>query len=256
MEAVWKRVPRSGIISNEDMSQNSKIEIDRRFRGPASSGNGGYVCGRLANFIPGTATVRLRVPPPLEVEMDVRPTSTGMALFHGEKLIAEAWPSVLDIEIPPAPAAQDAERASRLFAGFQFHRFPTCFVCGPQRAPDEGLRIFAGPVAGRQIVSCTWTPDAGLSPDGHTISPEFVWAALDCPGGFAFPHPEHGTILLGELTVQRFEPVIAGRRHVVIGWQILQDRRKHHTGTALFSESGNCLAAGRGIWLEVEGIPE
>src|SRR5262245_37801689 len=238
------------------MSHESKIVIERRFHGPSNSGNGGYVCGRLAQFIGGTATVRLRVPPPLDVELDVRPSPKGVALFHGDRLIAEAWPAELAMDIPAPPSAAEAEAASGSYPGFEFHRFPTCFVCGPQRRPGEGLRIFAGPVPGRQIVACVWTPDRALAPDGRTISPEFVSAALDCPGGFAFPHPAEGTILLGELTVQQFQPVLAGQRHVVAGWQILQDGRKHHTGTALFSESGTCLAAARGIWLEVPAVPE
>jgi hypothetical protein len=50
------------------------LRIDRRFCGPPESGNGGYVCGRLARFVDGEATVvRLHVPPPLEVELGARP---------------------------------------------------------------------------------------------------------------------------------------------------------------------------------------
>jgi hypothetical protein len=49
------------------------LTIDRRFRGPAQSGNGGYVCGRIARHVAGTAQVRLAIPPPLDtpLEMDV-----------------------------------------------------------------------------------------------------------------------------------------------------------------------------------------
>ncbi len=42
------------------------VVIERRFRGPADSGHGGYTCGLLAREIPGAAEVSLRVPPPLE----------------------------------------------------------------------------------------------------------------------------------------------------------------------------------------------
>ncbi|HIM03432.1 MAG TPA: hypothetical protein EYG46_20830 [Myxococcales bacterium] len=41
-----------------------QIVIGKRFQGPPESGNGGYVCGRLAQSIDGgAAVVRLRVAP-------------------------------------------------------------------------------------------------------------------------------------------------------------------------------------------------
>lgn len=42
------------------------IVIPRRFRGPLTSGNGGYTCGLLAGIVGGEAEVTLRLPPPLE----------------------------------------------------------------------------------------------------------------------------------------------------------------------------------------------
>lgn len=47
------------------------VTISRRFCGPPNSGNGGYVCGRIARHIPGAATVRLLSPPPLETELRI-----------------------------------------------------------------------------------------------------------------------------------------------------------------------------------------
>ncbi len=47
------------------------LTIAKRFHGPPASGNGGYVCGRLARFIPGPAVVRLKAPPPLERPLTV-----------------------------------------------------------------------------------------------------------------------------------------------------------------------------------------
>ena len=114
-----------------------------------------------------------------------------------------------------------------------------------------GLKIFAGPVPGRQLVACSWIPDLSLASDGQQIDPVFVWSALDCPGGFAFPEPREGSILLGELCVDRYNAVVASRPHIVIGWEINREGRKHYTGTALFAETGKVCAAGRGVWLEV-----
>ena len=36
------------------------ITIDKRFRGPPNSGNGGYVCGLIADHIDGSAEITLR----------------------------------------------------------------------------------------------------------------------------------------------------------------------------------------------------
>ena len=41
----------------------ASIVIPRRFNGPPRSGNGGYVCGRIAQFLSGPVRVRLRTYP-------------------------------------------------------------------------------------------------------------------------------------------------------------------------------------------------
>ena len=53
------------------------MTIARRFRGPANSSNGGYVCGMLARHISGAAEITLRAPPPLETELSVVEVGAG-----------------------------------------------------------------------------------------------------------------------------------------------------------------------------------
>ena len=53
------------------------LVIDRRFRGPPNSANGGYVCGCLARHVAGDAEVTLRAPPPLERPLDVLTKADG-----------------------------------------------------------------------------------------------------------------------------------------------------------------------------------
>jgi hypothetical protein len=228
------------------------IRIDPRFCGPPDSGNGGYVCGRLAGYLDGEAvTVRLRVPPPLERKLDVRRSETGASLLDGDVVVAEARASIMDLKPPDPSSYAEAEAASSRFRGFDSHWFPCCFVCGPDRVAGEGLRIFAGPIEGRDGVAAPWIPDATLAPSGGRVAPEFLWAALDCPGAFAVPEPETGGILLGELQVALFGDVFAGERCVLLGWEIAHEGRKHTTGTALYGESGACRGLGRGTWIEV-----
>jgi hypothetical protein len=227
------------------------IVIDRRFHGPSESGNGRYVCGRVAQFLEGTAAaVRLRVPPPLDTALEVRRSEAGVALFD-DALVAEARPAKVALEPLAPPSCEEAEAASRRSRGFSSHWFPSCFVCGPDRHPGDGLRIFPGPIEGRGLVASPWVPDSSLASAKGLVSPEFLWAALDCPGAFAFPEPAEGAVLLGELQVALFGDLSVDERCVLVAWQLAHRGRKHHTATALFGEAGACRGVGLGTWFEV-----
>ena len=225
------------------------IRIEKRFRGPPDSGNGGYVCGRLAAYINGPAVVRLEVPPPLEAEMQVKEAGSGVELARGATVVARARPVVLSLDIPNAPSFADAEAAMPAYRGFRSHPFPTCFVCGPQRQPGDGLHIFPGPIPGRGVAS-PWIPDASLCDSKGKVRPEFLWSALDCPGAFSFEAPEGTPLLLGELAVSLRGTLSVGERCVVMGWELARDGRRHFTGTALFTESGECRGLARATWFE------
>ncbi len=243
------------------------LRIDPRFNGPPRSGNGGYVCGAMALSTPGIGRVRLYEPPPLATELRLVPTDEGVGLFEGGTLIGEGWPDRLQLEPPRPPGFEEACEAARAFRGFEEHPLPTCFVCGPDRAEGDGLRLFPGPLADGRLFVTPWIPDASLALDpasravgpavpsaarpGSEVDPIFVWSALDCPGCFAFPQPPGALVLLGELSARIDGPVLVGGRHVVASWAIEDSGRKHVTGTALFDEDGRCLALARAIWIEV-----
>ena len=69
-----------------------ELVIDRKFRGPTESANGGYTCGVLASFMHGPAEVTLRLPPPLERPLEVR-TDGALELKDGNAIVAEAAPA-------------------------------------------------------------------------------------------------------------------------------------------------------------------
>ena len=56
-----------------------------------------------------------------------------------------------DHDPPPVDAGRRRGGAGRRggVPGLTSHPFPTCFACGTDREPGDGLRIFPGPVAGR-----------------------------------------------------------------------------------------------------------
>jgi len=231
------------------------IRIERRFCGPPDSGNGGYVCGRLARYAAGSSIVRLEVPPPLDAEMLVRESGSSFELVQGATVVAQARPAVMSLDIPAAPTFAEAEAAARSYRGFRAHPFPTCFVCGPERAAGDGLRIFAGPLRSG-VVASPWVPDASLGDGKGRVRTEFVWSALDCPGAFSFEFPEKKPVLLGEMAASVRGAVSVGERYIIVGWELARDGRRHYTGTALFSESGECRACARATWFEMPASPD
>ncbi|MCH8901245.1 MAG: hypothetical protein IIC88_02995 [Chloroflexi bacterium] len=233
---------------------SDQIVIDRRFRGPPKTANGGYVCGLVAGLVGDTAEVTLRLPPPIDQPLDVRRHDDGrVALFDGESAIAEGLPTTVEIEIPEPVSFSDAEEAAKSFVWLKANvPYPTCFVCGEQRAAGDGLRIFAGSVAGRDIVAAPWTPDASLSDGNGAVRPEFVWSALDCPGAFAFIESADDLVLLGRLAARLIEPVQVSQRYVVIGWQLGSEGKKLYSGTALYSHTGTLHAYAKATWFKIE----
>jgi hypothetical protein len=225
------------------------FSIDRRFCGPVQSGNGGYVCGRIARHVPGVATVRLAIPPPLETPLQVDVTDGVVRLLSGTTLVGEGRAAQLDIAAPAPVSFEAAIESSKQYHGFDQHTFPNCFVCGPLRTAGDGLRIFAGTVAGRDVVAAPWVVDESL---GRPTANEFLWAALDCPSGFALWSPREGTtVVLGQLTGSIRGRVQAGDQCIAMGWPLHVDGRKRFAGSAVYSASGELIALARATWIEV-----
>jgi hypothetical protein len=225
------------------------ISIAKSFCGPPNSANGGYCVGRVANLSTRTLTVRLIQPPPLETELQVVELAQGlMELRHGDELIAQGRPAELDLLAPPPPSYLEAVDASRRYYGFERHPFPTCFVCGPARARGDGLRIFAGPVTQREIVAAPWVPDTSLDRGDGKVKPEFMAAALDCPGYAAVTRGS--LMLLGELTAHVDRCVHIDEPCIIIGWRIAASGRRHIAGTAVFDDDGELCARARAVWIE------
>jgi hypothetical protein len=230
---------------------SSTIVIDRRFRGPPESANGGYTCGLVSSFVNEPAKVTLRSPPPLDRPLGVVRRGRRAELFDGNRLVAEAERIEQEaLDVPPAPSLADAERAAAEYSGFREHAFPTCFVCGPDRAEGDGLRIFAGSVAEEhQFVAAPWIPSSNLDRSDGRVRREFVWAALDCPGAFAVGYPDRGETLLGQFAVHVESLPQVGERCIIVGWPLGEDGRKLYAGTALFRETGDVLAWARATWI-------
>lgn len=235
------------------------LTIAQRFCGPPASANGGYFSGLVSALSARTVTVRLMKPPPLDVALDVvKLDGDVIELRHGDVRVAQSRPAELSLappfEAPLVPSYEEALEASRHYAGFTDHPFPTCFVCGPQRARCDGLRIFAGPLARHPaMLASPWTPDRSLDRGDGKVRPEFMSAAMDCPGCFAVTQSGRGMMLLGEFTAHVDRCVHVDEPCVVLGWHISSNGRKHEAGTALYDEDGELCARARALWIEPSG---
>jgi hypothetical protein len=232
--------------------------VESRFRGPAGSGNGGYVCGRIASYADDPVTVTLRRPIPLDTALAVEGDREGSArVYHGRTLIAEASPTAAPpaLEIPGPVSTAEARVATGRAHYFEDPVFPDCFVCGISRRPGDGLRIFPGQVSGRALWAALWTPDPSITDASGRLRPEVVWAALDCPSGIAAAEAtglgQEAAILLGRMTARLAALPPLGGECRVIAWPAGRDGRKLTAGSALLGPDGEILAGAKAVWLAV-----
>jgi len=229
------------------------LRIAGRYCGPPRSGNGGYVCGRVADYLEGAVAVRLKAPPPLEADLRVERSDGAVRLYAGDTPIAEGRRAALELVPPALPSFAEAEASARAYPGFARHPFPRCFACGPQRRPGDGLCIFPGPPNAEGRVAAPWVPHASFAGGDGAVRNRYLWAALDCSGGWAV-HPQQPgrTILLGELCARIDGALAPDEPCVVIGWPLAIDGRKRIAGSAVVSAAGRTLALARATWIEVE----
>jgi hypothetical protein len=241
------------------------MTIPRRFCGPPNSGNGGYVCGMVARNIPGAAEVTLRAPPPLETTLDVvQPAAGQWELRQTDTVVATGRATSVELDrLERATFEEAVEAEKRTPVKPHQHLLPTCFVCGPQRAAGDGLRLFAGPLvrpAGEHppAFAVPWMPDPSLAAEDGLVAAEYVWSALDCPTGYVFLYDretggfQSTSMLLGRLSVRIDGRPRLGERCVITSWEIGREGRRLNAAAALFGEQGNLLAVGRAVWITVD----
>ena len=228
--------------------------IPERFNGPPRSAHGGYTCGLVAGLLGGgAAEVSLRSPPPLGRELEVERSGDGVVVCDGPVLVAEGRPAELELEPPEPVGIEEAALASAAATEdwATAHPFPSCVVCGPERAEGDGYRLVPGVLSERPgLFATVWTPDASLA-DGAAVRAECVWAALDCPTSAPVATVGRGPAsVLARLTARLDGTVQPGRPHVVVSWKLGVDGRKLHAGAALLTIDGAVLARSRALWLE------
>ncbi len=243
----------------------TELVVPRRFRGPTSSGNGGWTAGALARLLDPThgsaVSVTLRRPPPLDTAMGVTTAGAGLIASHDGTTVLEAQPATTEPGRVNPVSTEEARAAEAAYPGLAKHPFPECFACGTARAPDDGLRIFPGPVAdqdGRARVAATWSPEESLQEDWHDYagtdrraSLAVTWAALDCVGAWSVDMSERAMVL-GRMTGRVGSLPVVGEEHVVIGLAREADGRKQHTSSSIYDSRGSLVGVAEHIWISID----
>jgi hypothetical protein len=240
------------------------VVIEKRFRGPPKSANGGYVCGLLAAHIDGDAEITLLAPPPLDQRLDIVAGEHGVELKKEEATLATGRRVRLDVpEIPIVNFSEAQAAVRRSPYDDSRHPLPMCFVCGPARVDGDGLRIIPSPLPPRPdhmtgTFAAPWVPYPNLAGEDGAVAGEFVWAALDCPTGFAGVGAQHlgmtgaETILLGRMSARIERRPYPGDRCIIVAWPTGRDGRKLFANSALLNSNGEFLAVAQATWLLVD----
>jgi len=206
----------------------------------------------------------LLAPPPLGQRLDIVAGEHSVELRKEKTTLAMGRRVRVDVpEIPLVSFrdAQDAVRQSSYDASR--HTLPTCFVCGPARVHGDGLRIIPCPLPPRDdcktgTLAEPWVPYSDLAGEEGAVADEFIWAALDCPTGFAGVGAQHlgmtgaETILLGRMSARVERRPYPDDRCIIIAWPTGRDGRKLFANSALLSSDGKLLAVAQATWLLVD----
>ncbi|TGK18526.1 hypothetical protein [Leptospira stimsonii] len=238
------------------------IEINEKYCGPPKSGNGGYIAGIAAKPIQkDAAVIKIKSPGPLNETLyySLNSSTNGIKLLSkdADVVIAEAQEDpefFMNVPELNSSILEDIQNPEEEYLGFQRHPFPTCFVCGPQRKQEDGMRIFPAKIPDQvgftHLHGDFWNPWKDLGDADGKIRNEIVWAALDCPGGFAVSYVDPTMIVLVKLRGRILESLFTEVPYAILSWEIGRNRRQRTPGTAIYRISDRkCVAYSEALWM-------
>ena len=241
-------------------TDSATVVIDARFNGFPDIALGGYVGGVLAQ---GRAAAEVTLHRPVRLGKPYRIVTgpdDSRTLLEGVDAYATAHDTHVDLEVPEPVGLDASVVAAEAYVGLRKHLVPTCFNCGPMRLEGDGLRIFPGSVAGRNLVAAPWTPSPSLADSTGIVKSEFIWSSLDCPTIWALvlqgqPDTEERAVT-ARLAVELISPVTAGQPQIVTGWKVGESGRVRTAGGAIHSPDGQLLAKAKHTLVTTDwGVP-
>ena len=245
------------------------MRLDKKYCGPPRSGNGGYVCGLCAQHSyfslspenqeqirePFSFEVKYKNPLPVETEFQVINSARESSLtdMDGNQVFAQGKTTTgTSTSLPDPITYRQAQEAAVKSLPSDQHIFPDCFVCGPNRHTGDGLRIFAGPLGSEPMVAAPWDVHPSFVLKERLLPLPVLWAALDCPGYFAYHFQSSSTFIptvLAKMQCTVYDNQIRSNDLVVMGWVKKQKLPLIEVGTALF-EGKHLLAQAEAVWMQ------
>jgi hypothetical protein len=106
-------------------------------------------------------------------------------------------------------------------------------------------------VPGGGLRAAPWTPDPSVADRDGLVLPEVVWAALDCPSGFAIGAGDT-VVVLGRMAARVVARPRAGVAYRLLAWREGPPQgRRRPAGSALLDVDGGVLAAARTVWVTI-----
>ncbi|ARF58153.1 PaaI family thioesterase [Streptomyces gilvosporeus] len=241
-------------MAHDRPQDSAEVVIPPHIYGFPGVGFGGYAAGILAqNLSAASVKVNFRRPIPLGSPVALRRTEDkGYELTDAEGALLTAQ-ECDEVAVPPSvPSWDDAVEAEKRHP-LTNSPFATrdCYGCGGDRAPGQGLRQNFSQRPEQRMVVAPWTPDPELGRGRTVLTPEQMWGALDCPGGWAcrlFSDAPHETVTAYMATTVT-KPVVLGEDHVTFGWVLSKSGRKHMVGSAIATRDGELCARTEALWL-------
>lgn len=235
--------------------QVDEVAVPGHVHGYPEVAFGGYVAGVLAKRSEHkTLRVDFRSKVPLETPLTLTPTRDGgQALTAADgTLLAETTAAELTLDPPAAPSWSEAKAITAAALASERRGITNCYGCGSGCAPGRGLLLFPSDADHLDLIVAAWVPDPLLGTDEGLLPTETVWAALDCPGGWASmrqPGTSFGSVTAA-LTATQLQPIHAGGEYISYAWPISRDGRKCTVGVALATADGEPCALAEALWIE------
>lgn len=238
--------------------------------GPEGILQGGLAAGvlaeaaRLSDTIGAPITAldaRLHKPTPLGRELTVEVRQTGVAGYEvvtrdGDTDLVSGTVELAGHEVAPQVADLAELGGAALPTSEPQHRFPVCWVCGPDN--DAGLGIHPAWHA-EGMISSPFIGDLDHADERGILSPLVVSSVLDCPTVWASLHVLEANgwqgALLAGYHVRYFADAPAGEPLRTVARFDALDGRKIQARGALVDESGIVYAVSSCLHIGVSEVP-
>ena len=239
------------------MAPLGRIRIPERFQGPPGRGQGGWTAYQLSRFADGPVTVRLAAPTPLDRDLHVVQSETGVDLVDRTTdpptTVMQATPRVETFaEVTPVDLKTARDARSRFIFKDGGHPVPRCFSCG---AHAESMAVHPGRLDDGRVAVDWRPPDWAIDAQG-AVDPGVIWAAMDCASGFyAAADGVHNVSFTAQYAVEIVRPrkpdadyvIVAGPGDFAPHW----DGRKRRSLAATFDSDGALYGRAVALWIAV-----